>query len=381
LTRDKFSQSTKGDTTLEYRFQAGLLELKADTKRAVFYLMNTSRNRNRWGVSDKALEEALPSIKGKPIGCRAGYKPGHSQSLKPKPGEMIDVGKFVDYEKRGSYALGVAEITDEKALEKLKSGEWGAVSVIVKSFADHCSVCGESTLEQGFQHKCIASGPGYIISDSFAFVRTDFVDEPAYPQAGLQEILAEAARAAEQPITLLASYYNGGDSQSNADRVQGPGAPPNGGSKPDQENKAELTEKTPEELKAELKAAETKITQLTSDLQAANVKAQDVAQLRAEIDAQKAERHQAEVDAAAEARVKAGLAKDLAAEKLRLKDIGDAALRELKAAAEEVQRARSEAKPTGPKAKYETKEEIDEFSAAVNRRKGELALSPFKEMK
>ena len=52
----------------ELVFIAGLHRLDAANKKAVFYLMNTSRNCNRWGVTQKALDEALPSLLKKPLG-------------------------------------------------------------------------------------------------------------------------------------------------------------------------------------------------------------------------------------------------------------------------------------------------------------------------
>ena len=65
------------DSGRERSFLAGMLKFAVDgqgQRSASFYIMNTSRNRNRWGVTDKALEEALPTLKGKPIGMGAGYK-------------------------------------------------------------------------------------------------------------------------------------------------------------------------------------------------------------------------------------------------------------------------------------------------------------------
>ena len=57
----------------ELVFIAGLHRLDAANKKAVFYLMNTSRNRNRWGVTQKALDEALPSLLKKPLGMGKDY--------------------------------------------------------------------------------------------------------------------------------------------------------------------------------------------------------------------------------------------------------------------------------------------------------------------
>ena len=94
---------------VERRFLASLFQCSSDEQGnhfATFYLMNTSRNRNRWGVTDKALEEALPTLKGKAIGMGAGYKIDKHYP----DGQTLDSGKFVSTEKPGAYALGTASI-------------------------------------------------------------------------------------------------------------------------------------------------------------------------------------------------------------------------------------------------------------------------------
>jgi hypothetical protein len=54
--------------------------------------MNTSRNRNRWGVTDKALEEALPTLKGKAIGMGANYKIDRHYP----EGQTLDSGQLIE---------------------------------------------------------------------------------------------------------------------------------------------------------------------------------------------------------------------------------------------------------------------------------------------
>jgi len=245
----------------------------------------------------------------------------------------------------------------------------------VEAFASRCSVCNQDITKEGYEHEHIKNGSGYIIVDSFVFQRVDFVEDPAYPQAGLQEILAEAERAAEQPITLLAGYYtgDGGEtSQSTEDRAKGPRVPSIGDSKPNQEKKAEMT-KTIEELQAELKIANEKLTNTETDLKAATDKAKDVVKLQAEIDILKAERHQVEVDATAEARYQAGLTTDLKTEKERLKLFAVDTLRMLREDAAKVKGKLEAQRPTAPKTKYD-KEDGDEFTAAVAKRKQELGI-------
>ena len=83
--------------------------------------MNTTKNRNRWAVTDKALEEGLPTLKGKPIGMGAGYKIDKHYP----DGQTLDSGKFVSTEKPGAYALGTASIEDDEDLGYDAGGQVG----------------------------------------------------------------------------------------------------------------------------------------------------------------------------------------------------------------------------------------------------------------
>jgi hypothetical protein len=113
------------------------VETGEEEKLATFYLMNTTVNRNGWGVTDKALEEALTTILRKPIGCGPGYKIDQHY-LDP-----IEVGQFIRSEKPDGYALGSAEIKDAVVWKYLISGEWGPISVVILSYKESCSLCGE----------------------------------------------------------------------------------------------------------------------------------------------------------------------------------------------------------------------------------------------
>ncbi len=90
-----------------------------DHDTATFYLMNTTPNRNKWAVTDKALQEAIPTLPGKTIGCGPDHKIDQHY---PNP---VNVGHFIHAEKPDSYALGTATITDSTAWSKLAEGEWG----------------------------------------------------------------------------------------------------------------------------------------------------------------------------------------------------------------------------------------------------------------
>ncbi len=121
----------------ELTFLAGLHKLDAASKTATFYIMNTTRNRNRWGVTEKALSEASPSLKGKKLGMGAGYK---IDKHYPE-GECMDCGVFVAYSHQGNYLEGNAKIEDPKTLGMLKDGKLGPISVVIYAYAVSCSKC------------------------------------------------------------------------------------------------------------------------------------------------------------------------------------------------------------------------------------------------
>jgi hypothetical protein len=201
----RFDAAAK-DTSIEFYFLAGVHSLfEADGQReATLYLMNTSRNRNHWGVTDKALTEALPTLKGKPLGCGPNYK------IDDHYKDPLDVGKFVSSQKPNGYAMGTAHIEDETAWQKLKAKEWGPVSVVIHGFHQTCSRCNaELTSADGgpFEHDCVKKNHGYIVVHSFRFQRVDFVDRGAYPQAGVTDIAASQRPGVITPIELLASFY------------------------------------------------------------------------------------------------------------------------------------------------------------------------------
>lgn len=132
--------------------------------------------------------------------------------------------------------------------------------------------------------------------ESFVFHRVDFVDIPAYPQAGLLELAAKSALR-EVPIEVLASFYV---SQEH----------PTSGVYHKIKNKEEksLTEIENQKI-ADLEAANAK---LSKDLEAAAKKASDneaeTKTLKAQLDKISKEQHDALVNETFEARLKAGIA-------------------------------------------------------------------------
>ena len=173
----------------QHSFFASLESLNESNHTAKFYIMNTSPNLNRWGVTAQALEEALPTLKGKPIGLGSDYKTEKHYS------DAIDCGQFVSYQNFGSYATATAQIDDAKTWTMMQSSELGPISVVITCYLDTCSKCsanlrGIETPEK--THSCFVDDGTYSKVESFTFTRVDFVDVPAYPQAGVLEMSAAA---------------------------------------------------------------------------------------------------------------------------------------------------------------------------------------------
>ena len=330
---------------VELRFWAAVRSVETGEERrlATFYLMNTSLNRNNWRVTDKALEDALATLLKKPLGCIPGYRVNHAH-------EPMRVGAWVRVEKPDGYALATAEITDETAWEKLNSGEWGPVSVVIKAFKVTCSVCGGDITGAPDDH--IESGEGHEVVESFVFNRVDFVGTPAYPQAGIITIdELEGAQAARARMASYTPSYTQ-HSRSNMDGAQGP----QGNLKPEEKEEKKRLEAQIDELRQQLDGVKAENTTL---------KAQNE-DLKGRVQALEDEKHQGLVNAALEARLEAGLveAKDRAAEDTRMKELDDKTLALLVEDAVKVAEKLAKAQPAGPKAKY-TKDSKDAFEAAV----------------
>jgi hypothetical protein len=175
----------------QHSFFASIINLNEQEHTATFYLMNTSPNRNRWGVTDQALQDALPTLKGVKIGMGANYK---IDKHYPK-GETIDSGEFISAELKSTYALGTARIDDAQTWGLMKQGKLKTVSVCITCYSDVCSKCNANFrgMEDPMrEHGCFTDSSTYSKVESFVFARVDFVDVPAYPQAGVLEMSAQA---------------------------------------------------------------------------------------------------------------------------------------------------------------------------------------------
>ena len=301
---------TSAKSSIELRFWAAVHSVEAGEGRlATFYLMDTSLNRNNWRVTGEALEEALPSLLGKPLGCIPGYRVNHVH-------EPVQVGRWVGVEKPDGHALATAEVTDDVAWERLSGGEWSPVSVVISARRVRCSVCGRDITGGPDEH--VAEGLGHEVIESFAFSRVDFVSEPAYPQAGMVSMGRLAGVKKPGAGVVISSL-------SITDGAQGPqGASPE-----------------PEEKK-EKRVMESKLAQLERELE--NVKAENT---RLE-----AERHRGLLEKTLEARLGAGLVTDRVAEAERLRGLDASALVLLAEDAGRVAERMGRPASPGPKAVY-----------------------------
>jgi hypothetical protein len=319
---------------------------------ATFYLMNTTVNRNGWGVTDKALEEALTTILRKSIGCGPEYRVDQHY---PEP---MQVGHFIRSEKPDGYALGTAEITDGTVWENLTSGKWGPISVVILSYRESCSFCGEELtgLEEPFEHKCIQEKAGFLLVESFVFDRVDFVDVPAYPQAGYVCI------AAQQPVSLelLAGFYEG-NSQSTGQAQGSPGKNPD----PELEKRKNMSET--EQLQEQIQELQAKNTELVDSKKGLEAR---VEQLEEELESMLLAIHNELAEEVLQARIKAGLVEDQEEERDTLRAIQDEVLESLLEDAHKV-RAKLDSLSTKPKAKY-APVDSNQLKAAIDEARARL---------
>jgi hypothetical protein len=322
--------------------------------------MNTSPNRNRWAVTDQALTEAAPTLKGKPIGMGKGYKiDAHYPA-----GETMNSGIFSSYEKTANYALGTAKIDDAKTWLMLKKGELKAVSVVIRTYRDLCSKCGVNLTSERYydNHKCLAeSDSAYLRIESFNFERVDFVDVPAYPQAGVLDLSAKNSGSTVS-LQLCANFYE------------------NQNKKPKSVQETVLLTENENRKIADLEAANTK---LSKDLEAAVAKATanetQVTALKASLDKIQKASHEALVNEVYEARAKAGIAGKIEDEKTLLTAQTNETLTLLKSDAAKVAAANSTVDNT-PKTKY-AKQSGDPLEGAIKEMRAKLGFAPRKEDK
>jgi len=404
---------------LKYSAAVVSIETGEEQNVATFYIMNTSENRNRWAVTDKALEDAMAGLLGKPLGLGEGYREGHFA-------DTVDVGRFIAVDKPNGYALARAEITDPVAWANLSAGEWGPISVVIQSYGETCSLCGEELtgMANPWEHPHVAQGDGHILVNSFKFDRVDFVPDPAYPQAGMINFGAETP-VTNIPLTLCAAYYEGRtqiaamteeEIKARIQVIQGrieetyqvtetdpeletlwiekraleealierirarinashsiggaPGSPLNPEEKRKKIRMEEELKRLQAELdtvKAELTSAVTKITELTDSVS-------NYGELKAQVDAGAVKRHADLLGKVADMRFKAKLCDDRDAEEERLKEKSEEYLAELLVDAAGVAAGIATAPPAAPLTQY-TPDAVTGLDASIEEMRATMAGS------
>lgn len=357
---------------LELTFLAGLHKLDAASKTATFYIMNTSRNRNRWGVSEKALREASPSLKGKKLGMGSNYRIDKHYS----EGESMVCGAFVNFDNQGFYLEGDAKIEDSKTLGMLKSGALGPISVVIAAYAVSCSKCGveiEAKPGAAEAHACIKSGVGYEQVDSFVFHHVDFVDVPAYPQAGLLEM--SAGKTYGEALELYASAYESQEPPSKLkDGITKIGDKKNLSEQKEISEKMAGLEQINKKLQSDYEAIkqastvkDTEVKALTEKLAKATNTNDEVKALKAQLDAIAKEKHETLIADVAKARFEAGLTAKVEEEKVFLANFPDETLQVLKVDALKVASIMTQNESV-PKTKYSAQHQSDLNAIIVERR-------------
>ena len=163
---------------------------------AKIHVIDLAPNLNKWQITPTARAKALKTLLDSPLlgpppdgekGNVIGGPPGS-----PHEGLWSPIGRFIDFESN-HVTHGIAEITKDYAWEKIKSGEWGAVSPSVLAFLEH---------QEG----------DLSVVDDFNFEHVLFVDKGAYPEAGVEStcdgdmgscgFYQALASAAEQQVSI-----------------------------------------------------------------------------------------------------------------------------------------------------------------------------------
>ena len=127
-------------------------------------VIDTTVNKNRWQVTKEALKRALATLIGKPLIAHPKYSEAEIKDVHKKPEGTKTVGRFIDAYTPDSYAVGVAEITDDESWLKIQSGEWKTVSPSITAL------------------KVDRLGSSVLVDD-FVFEHVAFVPRGAYPNA------------------------------------------------------------------------------------------------------------------------------------------------------------------------------------------------------
>ncbi len=164
-------KSKQSSRKVSFAYQASFEVYEEQGKHlAKIHVIDLAPNKNDWQVTAPARAKALKTLLDAPLlgpppegekGNVIGGGPGS-----PHEGLWSPVGRFVDFQSN-HVTHGIAEITKDYAWEKIKSGEWDAVSPSVLAFIEH---------QEG----------DVAVVDDFNFQHVLFVDKGAYPEAGVE---------------------------------------------------------------------------------------------------------------------------------------------------------------------------------------------------
>jgi cation transport regulator len=300
---------------LTFAYHASIQPYQAEGKRyAKIFLLDDTVCSNNWGVTSEARRRALESIKGKPV--LGPPERGHSANCV--------VGRYVGYQSNG-VTWGIAEITDPEAWEKIRGGEWCAVSPQIDAY------------------KIRSEGVVEVIED-FDFIHTAFVDQAAFSQG--QSGVKATCEGIEDVCTFNLAFAAASQSHIRGDGSGGILLP---GGEPRQSGEQTREEETLEEKKIEVKNAE--LEEQVKTLKAENIS------LKNKLAALEEEKHLGRVAEVVDLRIKAGLAeeRDRGAEMEKIKTLPDPALNQMEVDLKKFSTQLSAA--VGPKAKH-TGEEV-----------------------
>ena len=151
-----WNQRRRGEATFEFEYVANVQPVERNgVHLAKIYAIDATMNRNRWGVTPRALGEALNRLKNVPI--LGPPELGHRSTK--------TVGHVVDWEANGAVYV-TAEITDPDAWRRIQKGEWRYVSPKV--------IAGR-----------VFETPEGEWLDEIDWIHFAFVENPAFPQAGV----------------------------------------------------------------------------------------------------------------------------------------------------------------------------------------------------
>lgn len=148
-------------------------QIERDSKFYIkFFLLNANKNINGWRVADHAIRNYMADFKGKPFIIMPNLSHPHPENASDmfeaqapyKKGEIIEVG----FDARTDKAWAIAEITDAKAQEMIRSGTIRYVSASMIAADEDVSYVGTTPTINKFQaaHVAGVGNPAYGVMDA-----------------------------------------------------------------------------------------------------------------------------------------------------------------------------------------------------------------------